>query len=157
MGLIQGVSLRLLESIQGGMSQFYTPQSSHETMLVEVPAGTVDELFVHRFQTDQLLIVRGEMVLVILQNRSYRYVALSEYKPQVVTIPPGVLHGAVNLTCTPCVLVNAVLRHGEVHERDYRPMKPPFPYDITKIKAEIEKSRALIASEVESPTQSVFT
>ena len=157
MGLIQGVSLRQLESIQGGMSQFYTPQSSHETMLVQVPAGTVDELFVHRFQTDQLLVVRGEMVLVVLQNRTYRYIGLSEDKPQVLTIPPGVPHGAVNLTHTPCVLVNAVLRHGKVHERDYRPIKPPFPYDIAEIKAESEKLHQLTTSKVEFPTKSVFT
>ena len=148
MGLIQGVSVRQLESIQGGMSQFYTPQSSHETMLVQVPGGTVDDLFVHRFQTDQLLIVRGEMVLVVLQNRSYRYIALSEYKPQVITIPPGVPHGAVNLTHSPCVLVNAVLRHGKVHEKDYRPIKPPLPYDMAEIKAETDKIRKLSLSDL---------
>ena len=154
MGLIQGVSVRELESIQGGMSQFYTPQSSHETMLVQVPSGTIDDLFVHRFQTDQLLIVRGEMVLVILQNRSYRYIALSEYKPQVITIPPGVPHGAVNLAHNPCVLVNAVLRHGKVHEKDYRPIKPPFPYNMAEIKMETDKIRKLTLSNVKLPIPS---
>jgi dTDP-4-dehydrorhamnose 3,5-epimerase-like enzyme len=139
MALIREISLRSLESIQGGMAQFYTPQSSHETMLVQVPAGTVDELFVHRFQTDQLLVVRGSFILVILQNRKYRYIPLSEHIPQVVTIPPGIPHGAINLSPNPCFLVNAVLRHGPTHERDYRPLKRPFPYDLSLVQAKLKE------------------
>jgi uncharacterized RmlC-like cupin family protein len=139
MGLIKGFSIRPLESIQGGMAQFYTPQSSHETMLVQIPAGTVDDLFVHRFQTDQLLVVRGSFFLVILQNRQYQYLFLSEERPQAVTIPPGVPHGAINLNSQPCFLVNAVLRHGPAEEKDYRPLKRPFPYDLAAVQVEFEK------------------
>ncbi|MGB8700379.1 MAG: hypothetical protein WCD18_13270 [Thermosynechococcaceae cyanobacterium] len=134
MGLKHRIQVRELESIRGGMSEFYTPQASHETMLVNIPAGTIDELFVHHFQTDQLLVVRGSFVLVILQERRYQYIALSEAIPAVVTIPPGIPHGAVNLTPEPCMLVNAVLRHGPTHPTDYRPMKPPFPYDLALMK-----------------------
>jgi dTDP-4-dehydrorhamnose 3,5-epimerase-like enzyme len=93
---------------------------------------------VHRYQTDQLLVVRGSFTLVVLQNRQYQYITLSEHHPQVISIPPGVPHGAINLNAEPCFLVNAVLRHGAVHERDYRPLKPPFPYDLKKVvKAEV--------------------
>lgn len=133
MGLIKGISIRQLESIQGGMAQFYTPQASNETMLVQIPAGNIDELFVHRFQTDQLLVVKGSFVLVSLHNKQYQYTLLSEDNPQVLTIPPGVPHGAINLSSQNCLLVNAVLRHGESHPLDYRPMKPPFPYDLEKV------------------------
>lgn len=139
MGQIQGISIHPLESIQGGMAQFYTPQSSNETMLVEIPSGTIDELFVHRFQTDQLLVVRGNFILVVLQNRQYQYIPLSEKQPQVVTIPPGVPHGAINLNSQPCFLVNAVLRHGAPHEKDYRPLRRPFPYDLEIVKVKLEK------------------
>ena len=139
MGLIKGIEVRRLESVKGGMSEFYTPQSSHETMLVQIPAGTVEDLFVHRYQTDQLLVVRGSLVLVILQNRHYQYIPLSTHQPMVVTIPPGVPHGAINLSAEPCVLVNAVLRHGLAHDRDYRPLKPPFPYDLKAILATVRK------------------
>lgn len=59
MALVRQVEIRTLDSFQGGMAQFYTPQSSHETMLVEVAPQTVDDLFVHHGQTDQLLVVRG--------------------------------------------------------------------------------------------------
>ncbi|MEM8779202.1 MAG: dTDP-4-dehydrorhamnose 3,5-epimerase [Cyanobacteria bacterium P01_G01_bin.49] len=138
MGLIKGVSLQKLESIQGGMAQFYTPQSSDETMLVQVPSGTIDELFVHRFQTDQILVVRGSFILVALHNKEYQYIPLSEDEPQVVTIPPGVPHGAINLGSKDCLMVNAVLRHGESHPLDYRPMKPPFPYDFSKVNCLVE-------------------
>lgn len=51
------------------MAQFYTPQSSHETMWVQIPAATIDDLFVHRDHSDQLLVVRGSFVLVVLQKR----------------------------------------------------------------------------------------
>lgn len=130
MGLAKTISIVQLESIQGGMTQFYTPQSSHETVLVQVPAGTVEDLFVHRFQTDQLLAVRGSCVLAILENRQYRYIPLSENKPQVLTIPTGVLHGVINVSDIPCFVVNAVLRHGKVNPRDYQPRPRPFPYDL---------------------------
>ena len=131
MPLTRQIEVRSLSSIQGGMAHFYTPQSSDETVLVQVPANTVDELFVHRFQTDQLLVVRGSFVLVILQNRQYEYIPLSEKHPKVVKIPPGVPHGAINLSDQPCTIVNAVLRHGTAHERDYQPLKCPFPYDLS--------------------------
>lgn len=58
MGLVSRVEICRLNSVKGGMTEFYTPQSSHETMLVQVPAGTVEDLFVHHFQTDQILVVR---------------------------------------------------------------------------------------------------
>ena len=48
MGLAKQIELRLLQSIKGGMAEFYTPQMSHEAMLVTVPENTVDDLFVHR-------------------------------------------------------------------------------------------------------------
>jgi uncharacterized RmlC-like cupin family protein len=130
MSLKNRIQIRPLESIRGGMAEFYTPQASHETMLVNIPGGTIDELFVHHFQTDQILVVRGSFVLVGLQERQYQYIALSESVPAVVTIPPGIPHGAINLSTEPCMIVNAVLRHGPAHEKDYRPMKPPFHYDL---------------------------
>ena len=124
------IEIKKLESIQGGMAQFYTPQSSHETMLVQIPPQTIDDLFVHHFQTDQLLVVKGNFVLVVLQNRKYHYQHLTEDNPQVITIPPGIPHGAINLSDKPCLLVNAVLRHGKTHPKDYQPIKKPFPYDL---------------------------
>ncbi|BAS57636.1 hypothetical protein NIES2135_29990 [Leptolyngbya boryana NIES-2135] len=130
MGITTQIEIIQLQSIKGGMAEFYTPQSSHETMLVNVPANTIDDLFVHRTQTDQLLVVRGSFILVVLQNRKYEYIPLSESYPQVVKIPPGVPHGAINLSDSPCVLVNAVLRHRPAIEQDYRPMRRPIPYDI---------------------------
>jgi len=48
----------------------------------------------------------------------------------VLTIPPGVMHGAINLSSETCVVVNAVLRHRPVQERDYVTRRRPFPYDL---------------------------
>jgi uncharacterized RmlC-like cupin family protein len=145
MALVRQVEVRSLDSFQGGMAQFFTPQASHETMLVSVPAGAQDDLFVHHYQTDQILAVRGSMVLVYLQNRQYHYIPLTEDRPQVVQIPPGVPHGAINPSRENCVLVNAVLRHGDPHPRDYQPLSYPFPYDVAQ-------ARRVLAS-VERPEQ----
>lgn len=146
MGLIKGVTLKAIESIQGGMAEFYTPQSSDETILVKVPAYSVDDLFVHKQQTDQLLIVRGSFVLVVLYDRQYQYIPLSEKVPQVATIPPGVLHGSINFDDQDCLLVNAVLRHGEPHPRDYQPVAKPFPYDLEKAKLSLENLEEIAAA-----------
>ncbi|MEC4989569.1 MAG: dTDP-4-dehydrorhamnose 3,5-epimerase, partial [Oscillatoria sp. PMC 1068.18] len=77
-----------------------------------------------------LLGVRGSFILGILQNRQYRYIYLIENLPQVVKIPPGVPHSAINLNPENCFLVNAVLRHGNPHPKDYQAIAPPFPYNL---------------------------
>ena len=74
--------------------------------------------------------VRGSFVLVVLSDRKYQYIPLSEYRPAVVTIPPNVPHAAINLSTQPCVMVNAVLRHGAPYPKDYQPRRHPFPYDL---------------------------
>ncbi|OAB61073.1 dTDP-4-dehydrorhamnose 3,5-epimerase [Leptolyngbya valderiana BDU 20041] len=145
MSLVRQIEIRALDSFKGRMAAFYTPQSSHETMLVEVAPHTVDDLFVHHFQTDQLLVVRGSMVLVTLQNRRYDYIPLSQHKPTVVKIPPGIPHGAINLSQDPCVLVNAVLRHGDPCDKDYRPLNLPFPYNLQAAQQSLERFEKAIA------------
>jgi uncharacterized RmlC-like cupin family protein len=138
MGLVSRVEVRNLISVKSGMAEFYTPQSSHETMLVQVAGGANDDLFVHHFQTDQLLVVRGSFVLVILQNRKYDYIGLSDRQPAVVKIPKGIPHAAINFSDEPCLMVNAVLRHGETCEKDYRPLPRPFPYDLIAARNALE-------------------
>jgi dTDP-4-dehydrorhamnose 3,5-epimerase-like enzyme len=135
MSLTRQIEVRNLESIKGGMAEFYTPQTSHETMLVQVPARTIDDLFVHRQQTDQIVVVRGRFMLVVLENGRYRYELLRDDRPQVVTIPPGVPHGAINLEDEPCTLINALLHHGPAHAKDYSPMKPRIPYDLDYVRS----------------------
>lgn len=134
----RGIEIRQLESIKGGMTQFFTPQASHETMLVQIPANTIDDLFVHKSQTDQLLVVKGQFLLVALINKKYQYIPLSENYPAVVIIPPGVLHGAINLSSQPCVLVNAVLRHRPTQEKDYVIRRRPFAYDLAAASAALQ-------------------
>ncbi len=142
MSLARGIEIRPLTSTKGGMSDFYTPQTSDQTILVQIPPHSIEDLFVHKAQTDQLLVVKGRLVLVTLINRRYEYVALSDRLPVVAIIPPGVLHGAVNLEDEPCVVINAVLRHGEPNERDYIPRKRPKPYDLTAIEAALKELEA---------------
>ncbi len=56
-------------------------------MLVQIPPETIEDLFVHKSQTDRLLVVKGRFVLITLINRQYQYIPLSDRKPVVVKIP----------------------------------------------------------------------
>lgn len=133
MALYQGVQIQPLTSVKAGMIQFYTPQASHETMLVEIPPHTIDDMFVHKYQTDQLMVVKGDFVLVVLHDRQYEYIHLSDRDPKVVKIPPMIPHAAIHCHEEPCLLINAVIRHGISHPYDYRPLKAPFPYDLKRV------------------------
>jgi uncharacterized RmlC-like cupin family protein len=133
MSLSKGVEIHALTSAKAGLIQFYTPQASHETMLVQIPPNTIDDMFVHKYQTDQLMVVRGSFILIILHDGKYQYIPLSDREPKVVTIPPLVPHSAINNTDEPCMLINAVIRHGQPRPSDYRPIKAPFAYDLTHV------------------------
>ena len=50
-----------------------------------------------------------------------------------MTIPLNVPHSAINLSDKPCVMVNAVLRHGAPYLKDYQPRRHPFSYDLQQI------------------------
>jgi|SRR5579883_1449308 uncharacterized RmlC-like cupin family protein len=139
MSKARGIKIRHLESIKGGMAEFFTPQASDETILVQIPPNTVDDLFVHKTQTDQLLVVKGRLVLVILIDKQYQYIPLSDEHPMVVTIPPGVLHGAINLSSQACVVVNALLRHKPLQEQDYVTRRRPFSYDLAVAEAALKE------------------
>jgi dTDP-4-dehydrorhamnose 3,5-epimerase-like enzyme len=142
MNTARGIEIRRMESMKGGMVEFFTAQTSDETMLVQIPPNTIDDLFVHKSQTDQLLVVKGSFVLVSLVNKQYQYIPLNEDHPVVVIIPPGVLHGAINLSSEPSVVVNAVLRHRPTQERDYIPRPRPYPYDLEVAKAALANLEA---------------
>jgi hypothetical protein len=108
-----------------GDALFSAPRTSDETLIAEIARGDAFELFCHRFQTDQLLVLRGAIDLVVLQNRQLRRIPLREDEATWVCIPPGVPHGAINRGRIPALLVNAVLRHGPTDPRDYEPHPVP--------------------------------
>lgn len=78
----------------------------------------------------------------VLQNRKYQYIPLSESEPKIVRIPPQVPHAAINLADSPRVLVNAVLRHGDPHDRDYQPLRRPIPYDMDIARKRLQQIHA---------------
>lgn len=119
---------------QAGITEYRVP-SSHETNLVCVAPGTVEDLFVHHYQTDQLLVVKGKLVLAVLLNGRYQYIVMSDRQPQVVKIPPGVPHGGLNLTQAPCILINSVIRHGPAYAKDYQPLPQRIPYDLDYVRS----------------------
>jgi hypothetical protein len=110
---------------QSGTLLVSTPLPSDETQIAEVCSRTGGELFCHRRQTDQLMVLRGAIDLIVLQAGILRRITLREDEGTWVRIPPGVPHGAINRGRQPAVVVNAVLRHGPSDPRDYRPRPVP--------------------------------
>lgn len=134
MGLINNFECIELAQKKEGSINFFSLQFSADTFLYEIAPQTIDDLFCHHFQTDQLVVVRGSMVLVCLQNRQYHYIPMTHRIPQVVKIPTGVPHLVINLTSEPCWVINALIRHGVPHPKDYLPLKKPFPLDMERVK-----------------------
>lgn len=119
-----------------GLAFFRQPLASDETLIAEVAPSTRAELFCHRHQTDQLMVLRGGIDLVLLQNRQLRCIALREDEATWVRIPPGVPHGAINRGSTPALVVNAVLRHRPSDGRDYLPR--PLPAALSSAWARLQ-------------------
>ena len=125
MALCRSIEIQPSPGASAGAAFFRDPRPSDETLIAEVRPSSTPELFCHRHQTDQLMVLRGSIELVVLQNRSLRCIVLREDEPTWVRIPPGVPHGAINRCAAPAVVVNAVLRHRPSDGRDYRPRPVP--------------------------------
>ncbi|WP_016953770.1 hypothetical protein [Anabaena sp. PCC 7108] len=139
MGILNKVECIQLVQDKEDVIKFFTPLSSNETVLFEIPPQTADEaLFCHRFQTDQLVVVRGSMVLVFLQNRYYDYILSTQHQLLLIKIPPGIPHALINFSSEPCLVLNAIIRHGTPHPKDYQPIKKPFPFDFERVKKLLE-------------------
>ena len=113
------------------------PQSDN-TILLEVGAGVVGDLCIHHYQTYRILAATGSLVVVTLQDKQYDYIFLGAHNSNVLTIPPGIPYGFINLGSTPCWAINDVIYHGPehkmpLHESGYRSLMPPFPYDIAQV------------------------
>jgi len=111
--------------LQAGVAFFSDPLPSDATLIAEVPSSDQPQLFCHRRQTDQLMVLRGSVDLIVLQNRQLRRITLREDEGTWVRIPAGIPHGAINRSSRSVVMVNAVLRHGPPDPRDYRPRSLP--------------------------------
>lgn len=111
--------------VQAGLAFFREPRPSDETLVAEVAPSCRPELFCHRHQTDQLMVLRGSLELIVLQERRLRRITLREDDATWVRIPPGVPHGAINRGTMPAVVVNAVIRHRPSDRREYEPRPLP--------------------------------
>ena len=114
--------------LQAGVAFFSDPLPSDATLIAEVPPSEQPQLFCHRRQTDQLMVLRGSCDLIVLQNRQLRRITLREDEATWVRIPAGVPHGAINRSSHSVVIVNAVLQHGPSDPRDYLPR--PVPHSL---------------------------
>ncbi|MBM5808449.1 MAG: cupin domain-containing protein [Cyanobacteria bacterium M_surface_7_m2_040] len=110
---------------RSGLAFFREPLTSDETLIAELEPCSRPELFCHRHQTDQLMVLRGGIDLIVLQNKCLRRIPLREDEPTWVRIPPYVPHGVINRGPSTAVVVNAVLRHRVSDSREYQPRPVP--------------------------------
>ena len=79
---------------------------------------------------------------VVLSEGKYQYLPLSEDDSFVVKVPPKMPHGGINPYDETCVFVNAIVLHKPPKPIDYRPITPPFPYDMEKaLSSEIPRDK----------------
>lgn len=121
----QSVEILPRHGLQSGVAFFSDPLPSDETLVAEVTPTKQPQLYCHRQQTDQLMVLRGSVDLIVLQNRTLERITLREDEGTWVRIPAGIPHGAINRSSRSVVMVNAVLRHGPPDPRDYRPRSLP--------------------------------
>ncbi|MEA5536968.1 dTDP-4-dehydrorhamnose 3,5-epimerase [Crocosphaera sp. XPORK-15E] len=134
MGLINQVEFVKLERFKDESLSRFGPVLSNETVVYEIPPKNTDDgLFCHRFQTDKLFVIRGTLVLVFIQNRDHHYVLMTQENPLLVIIPPGIPHAVMNPTSDSCFYINAVIRHGKPHNKDYKPIQKPFTFNQLKV------------------------
>jgi hypothetical protein len=138
--IINKVECIKLEKFKDEGLYSYSPLSSNQTILYELPPNSADDgLYCHRFQTDQLLVMRGCMVLVFIENRHKNYIFLNQNVPLLVTIPPKIPHAIMNPISEPCLYLNAIILHNTPHPKDYQPIQKPFPFDMNQVNQLLEK------------------
>ncbi|MFS6828569.1 hypothetical protein [Cyanobium sp. ATX-6F1] len=97
-----------LEGSTAGRTFFCHPQPSDATQIAELAPDQPCELFCHRLQTDQIILMRGSLDLVVLQGRRLQRITLREDEPKLVRIPrafptaPSPLAAARPRWSTPC-------------------------------------------------------
>ena len=121
----QTIEVFRCDGTETGVAFFSDPLPSHETLVADVTSAPHAELFCHRYQTDQLMVLSGSLDLVVLQNRQFKLIRLKQKDRTWVRIPPRIPHAAIVRSDQPATVVNAVLRHGPVDPRDYQPRPIP--------------------------------
>ena len=121
----QSIEIIRCAGLDTGIAFFSDPQTSHETLVADVTPTRHAELFCHRHQTDQLMVLSGSLDLVILQNRQFQLIRLKQKDRTWDRIPPRIPHAAIVRSDQAATVVNAVLRHGPVTHVAINPN--PFP------------------------------
>ena len=121
----QSIEIIRCAGMETGVAFFSVPLMSHETLVADVAPNRHAELFCHRHQTDQLMVLSGSLDLVILQNRRFQLIRLKQKDRTWDRIPPRIPHAAIVHSDQAATVVNAVLRHGPVYTRDYQPRPIP--------------------------------
>lgn len=91
-----------------------------------LPSGVVTAWHAHRFTTDRLFVSQGAFKVALYDGRrgSPTYGATNEFRfgsvrPALLSVPPGVWHGAQNISAQPALLLNLVDRAYSYEDPDH--------------------------------------
>jgi dTDP-4-dehydrorhamnose 3,5-epimerase len=135
-GMIEGARVKEVRNVLGDGGGVLTEIFRRDWALDEgaveqvfqslLPPGAVTAWHVHRFTTDRLFVSQGAFKVVLYDGRegSPTYGATNEFRfgaarPALVSVPPGVWHGAQNISARPALLLNLVDRAYDYEDPDH--------------------------------------
>jgi dTDP-4-dehydrorhamnose 3,5-epimerase len=134
--LIQGVRVKEVRNVlrDGGgvMTEIFRRDWAPDGGAVEqvfqslLLPGVVTAWHAHRFTTDRLFVSQGAFKVALYdgRRRSPTYGLTNEFRfgsarPALLTVPPGVWHGAQNISAQPALLLNLVDRAYSYEDPDH--------------------------------------
>jgi dTDP-4-dehydrorhamnose 3,5-epimerase len=121
---IDGVDVKLIASVltdNGALTELWRadwmldPHGVGQVFQRTLNRGALSAWHVHLQTTDRLVCATGQILIALFDAReasptrgAIATIRMGERRPGIVTIPPGVYHGARNLADGPSTLVNIV-------------------------------------------------
>ncbi|MFH1417336.1 MAG: dTDP-4-dehydrorhamnose 3,5-epimerase family protein [Planctomycetota bacterium] len=145
--VIDGVAARLarvLPDERGRLGEIFRAddpwfEKFGQTYFTTTYPGVVKAWHYHRFQTDHFYCVRGAIKLGLYDGREgsptsgeVNEIYLTEHRPALVRIPPGVYHGWMCVSDVECIVVNVTsecYNHKAPDEHRAPPHDNDIPYD----------------------------
>ncbi|HSF76194.1 MAG TPA: hypothetical protein VLA84_20520 [Microcoleus sp.] len=69
----------------------------------------------------------------LAEGQEHHHFLLTQHQMLPIEIPPGIPHAVINFSSDHCLVLNAIIRHGSPHPKNYQPIKKPFPFDLERV------------------------
>lgn len=117
-------------------------QKFGQVYLSVIYPGVIKGWHFHKIQTDHFAVIKGMAKIVLYDQRqdspTYNLInefGIGELNPQLIVIPPLILHGVKGISTQPAYLINCpteTYNHNKPDEYRIDPHDPTIPYDWEK-------------------------